>query len=279
MAFSKVIQASLGLLFLGLALFSSVSFGTEVCEDIIPVDTVAKVGEKAVLKCRQSSPNISWLFCPRNGGAYQIASNCGLTPSAVDKYHLDKTNGACNLVLDNVTASDFGTYTCQDLSKSDRGYSFKFGNTNENLALNKNAIQSTTLAGSGQANKAVDGNTNPNYNAGSCTSTNGVELGWWAVDLGQETPIGRVRITQRNDCCPGLLSNFWIGLTNVSPFVTAPQMNSNTTSVCAYHAGALPEGVPTDVICHPNTLPGRYLFIKHNYAQWLQLCEVEAYYQ
>ena len=68
-----------------------------------------------------------------------------------------------------------------------------------NLALNRPAKQSTT-AYKGQASRAVDGNTNPDYFGASCTHTQ-IELGaWWEVDLGRDESLHNVQITNRADC-------------------------------------------------------------------------------
>ena len=60
------------------------------------------------------------------------------------------------------------------------------------------ASQSTTEFG-GEASRAVDGDTNVKYGGGSCTHTYGPEVdSWWMVDLGYETNITRVEITNRD---------------------------------------------------------------------------------
>jgi len=172
--------------------------------------------------------------------------------------------------------SHYGTYTCQDLSVSDHGHTFDFGNSNENLALNKNAIQSSTLNSDFPANKAVDGNRDALWAHHSCACTVNSGPQWWAVDLGQETHIGRVTITNSLDNV--LFQNIIIGLTNVSPWtVSAP--NLTQSSVCKYFFGYSPAGLPLDIFCEPNTLPGRYLFVLTQRIDYLIICEVEAYYK
>jgi len=275
----KMLQVSVGLLFLGHALLGFSSFALDTCENIIPANTTSKLGESAVFKCRLASQNIDWTFCSRSAGPYTIASNCNLASSQVGRYRLDTTSNAnaCNLVIDNVTVSHYGTYTCQDMSVNDLGHTFDFGNSNENLALNKNAIQSTTWSTNNVANKAVDGKKDGIFaNSCACTVNTGPE--WWAVDLGQETQIGRVRITNTIDNIPERTQNFFIGLTNVSPWTVAAPSLSNS-SVCKYFYGFPPGGIPLDIFCEPNTLPGRYLFVLMNRVDFLILCEVEAYYK
>jgi len=277
----KMIQSSVGLLFLGQVILRVTSL--ETCEAILPSNTTARIGESAVLQCRLNSQNIGWTFCPRNGRPRQIAVNCNLVPSAIQSYRLEKTSNSCNLKIDNVTLSHLGTYTCQDLTLNDYGYSAELGNLNENLALRKNAISSTYIkvydTATGEANYAVDGNTDGNYNHGSCAYIRPTSPAtWWAVDLEQETSISRVRVSSRTDCCINELQNFFVGLTNRPPWSTAPKLN-NESSICAYYPSSIAPGVPIDIVCLPNTLPGRYLFILMNRSDQLTLCEVEAFYK
>ncbi|MEM1357708.1 MAG: discoidin domain-containing protein, partial [Bacteroidota bacterium] len=69
-----------------------------------------------------------------------------------------------------------------------------------NLAEGRLASQSTNF-GSVMGDRAVDGNTNGRFTAGSVAST--LEQGnpWWEVDLGDSYNINRVEIWNRTDCC------------------------------------------------------------------------------
>jgi len=279
MAFAKMIQVSVGLVCLCHVLLLVASLDSQTCEAVVPVDTTAQIGDKAGLKCRLSSQNIAWTFCSRDSGPRQIATNCQVVKAEAANYRLDKSNGGCNLIIDNVTASQLGTYNCQDLSLGDRGHNVELGNSDQNLALRKNAIQSSNYY-TYLANMAVDGTADGNFVKNSCSCTNAIAPSWWAVDLGQETSVGRVRITNRGDAVPERLQQFFIGLTNVSPWtVTAPSVTANTSSICKYYYGFPPPGIPLDITCEPITKSGRYLFIYMLRAEYLTLCEVEAYYK
>jgi len=127
------------------------------------------------------------------------------------------------------------------------------------------------------ADLAVDGNANSDFDGHSCTHTNLNEIGWWAVDLGQDISIARVRITNRN-AEPERLRNFIIGLTNDSPR-TAP-LNVGQGSICKFYNGYVPAGATVDIVCCPSPASGRYLYIKQTETDSntvLTLCEVEAY--
>jgi len=154
--------------------------------------------------------------------------------------------------------------------------------SNDNLALRKNAIQSSTILFGKlfcAANLAVDGNTNGNFYAGSCAHTNPITTrgypNWWAVDLGQSTSVGRVRITNRGDCCAYRLADFNIGLSYVSPWLTGDPWIQ--TIACNSYSGIIPGGIPTDVYCGPNTVYGRYLVVLMTTSHPLTICELEAY--
>ena len=73
------------------------------------------------------------------------------------------------------------------------------------------------------------------------------------------------------------LSNFTVGLTDVSPQVAAPGPGFNGTGVCLYHPCPAPPGNST-YACNPSTnQPGRYLYVTMPGPGWLTLCEVEVF--
>jgi len=279
MALCNKIQVCIGLLLFCHVMLDVTSVDSQTCEAIVPQDSTAKLGEKEVLKCRLASQNIAWTFCPRNGGSRLITNNCAVVSSASSSYKVDKSNNGCDLVIDNVTTSHLGSYTCQDLSLNDTGHVIKLRNTNENLALGKHTIQSTTdpVGAMYASSNAVDGNVDSNYARGSCIFTLSTAGQWWAVDLEHETSVGHVRLTNiEQPAYFGLLHDFFIGLTNVSPWSTPP--NFNQSSICKYFAGTAPAKIPITIFCEPDTLPGRYLFLLKPEANYLTFCELEVYY-
>ena len=68
----------------------------------------------------------------------------------------------------------------------------------ENIAWKKQATQSSTAYG-GDANRALDGNTNSSYSQNSITHTNFEKQAWWQVDLGRSEQVGLVRLFNRGD--------------------------------------------------------------------------------
>ncbi len=83
----------------------------------------------------------------------------------------------------------------------------------QNLALGKPAAQSTTYS-SGQASRAVDGNTDGVFFNHSVTHTILGVQPWWQVDLGAVMGISHVVLYNRTDCCADRLANFDVQLSN-----------------------------------------------------------------
>lgn len=81
---------------------------------------------------------------------------------------------------------------------------FKLKNVGEadvlsnNIALGKPTLQSST-AWSGWSSRAVDGNTNGDYAAGSTTHTHRTWKPFWTVDLQAEYNISTIRVSNRTD--------------------------------------------------------------------------------
>ena len=94
-----------------------------------------------------------------------------------------------------------------------------------NLALGGIATQHSTSF-NGIAERAIDGETNGDWNAGSCTSTGGfgehdsihdADDPWWTVALkGGMASVRAITIYNRADCCTEYLRGFRILLSNQS---------------------------------------------------------------
>jgi len=233
-----------------------------------PANTTARFGERAVLKCRQGSQNITWTFSSKTSAPHVIAVQCKLLAFAVTRFKLAKTNQECNLSIKKVDYKHLGTYTCQDLSLGDHGYTAVLRNKDDNLALKRDTSQSTIYDGHRSGN-AVDGI----MSTYSMTNNNPQE--WWAVDLEQVTAVGRVRITN-TVANPNKLQNFIIALTDERFWNSRPDLSKS--SVCKYFAGYPPGGIPINIYCESNTQPGRYLFVLMTLIDHLQMVQLEVYY-
>lgn len=86
-------------------------------------------------------------------------------------------------------------------------------NDPNNIAAFKPTRQSSQFE-HGNANRAVDGNTNGNWGASSVTHTNNENNPWWEVNLLDEYDINTITLFNRSDCCPERLNNFSIIVAN-----------------------------------------------------------------
>ena len=85
-----------------------------------------------------------------------------------------------------------------------RAFSFE-----ENLAYQKDTAQSS-IGADGFSGRAVDGDSNTNFNGGSCAHTRGEKQPWWRVDLGNVELVNEVYVVNRGDCCGDRLNPFEI---------------------------------------------------------------------
>ncbi|XP_041367281.1 fucolectin-3-like [Gigantopelta aegis] len=139
-----------------------------------------------------------------------------------------------------------------------------------NIALYKTARQSS-IFGVDVASRAVDGDTNSNYQFGSCMHTKPGYGLWWEVDLFGFFEIDRVVVFNRGDCCSDRLKNFTIYV-----FVNDPHKFVNEKPLfCGDHPGAA--GISVTITCQTG-VRGRFLRITHyNRGYALTMCEVQVY--
>ena len=111
-----------------------------------------------------------------------------------------------------------------------------------NLAQGRSATQSSTYTNDGphgEAWRAVDGNTNGDYYAGSVSATNSEPNAWWQVDLGGLQWIDAVDIWKMtNTCsdCATRLQKFWVFVTEASSFASNdPNVLKNDSTVWSHY--------------------------------------------
>jgi hypothetical protein len=92
--------------------------------------------------------------------------------------------------------------------------------TNWALASNGSTATQSTTSSSYLASLAIDGNTNGDLNAGSVTLTQDQANSWLKVDLGQDRPVNRVVLHNRNTL-QTRLSNFRVSLLDATDNVLA----------------------------------------------------------
>ncbi|XP_067943027.1 uncharacterized protein [Watersipora subatra] len=108
----------------------------------------------------------------------------------------------------------------------------------ENLALNKEARQSSTYTGSTgygsyPASKAVNGN----FGIEDFSHTEPTGTRWWTVDLGQRYVIGQIKLYNRWDCCQERLAKITT-LTSILDNPTDPSLSSPDWIARAYREPA-----------------------------------------
>ena len=140
-----------------------------------------------------------------------------------------------------------------------------------NLSLNQNALQSSVIYGA-TADKAVDGNFNGDFNAGSVIATNFENNPWWQIDLGTIKEIEEIRIWNRTDNRQDRLSNYYI-LISDEPF-TSTDLNSalGQPNVDNYYESNQASSPTNRTIGRT----GRYIRIQLNYSEHLTIAEVEV---
>lgn len=82
-----------------------------------------------------------------------------------------------------------------------------------NLALGKRAYQSSDAWGA-PASRAIDGNTDGNFWAGSVTHTAFQAEPFLEIDLGADMVVTKVTVFNRTDCCKERLDNYELSLRN-----------------------------------------------------------------
>jgi hypothetical protein len=145
-----------------------------------------------------------------------------------------------------------------------------------NLALNKPAAQSSTLAGTPPPGVVVDGSTDGLFGDGSVTATNADPNAWWQVDLGAPATISSVAVWNRTDCCGSRLGDYWVFVSN-TPFLPGdtPGSLSGRAGTFASHQTTAPN--PSTTI--PVGVQGRYVRVQLSGTDFLSLAEVQVFGQ
>ena len=141
-----------------------------------------------------------------------------------------------------------------------------------NLARSKSATQSSTNSGA-SASRAVDGNTNGTFSAGSVTHTNYDTNAWWQVNLGATYQLDSIQLWNRTDCCANRLSNFYV-------FVSATDMTGrsltslvNDTTIWRFQV----TGQAPTKLHVPAYVNGRFVRVQLAGSNNLSLAEVQVF--
>jgi hypothetical protein len=140
-----------------------------------------------------------------------------------------------------------------------------------NLALNKTATQSSTGYG-GVASRAVDGNTNGNFNNNSVAHTNNEAQPWWQVDLGAVGNLTTIEVYNRTDCCSDRTKDFYVFVSDVPFTSTSLSATISQSGVSSYHITGQ-AGSPTTITINRT---GRYVRVQLVSTNYLHLAEVKV---
>jgi hypothetical protein len=140
-----------------------------------------------------------------------------------------------------------------------------------NYAQGHVATQSST-AYDGQANRAVDGNTNGDYTNNSISHTDFQANPWWQVDLSESRLIDKVEVWNRTDGSTER-SNFYL-IASDMPFVSDDLMTvlSQPGVSSYYFSGQVNEKAEI-----PFVRSARYVRIQLNGTTQLTLAEVKVF--
>ena len=134
------------------------------------------------------------------------------------------------------------------------------GTPDQWLDLSSRVTSQSSTGWNGHAARAIDGNPDTNYGAGSCTHTNHDNSPWWQIRLAGETTVYAVKVTNRGDCCGGRLNGLEVTVNGqlCASGVSFSQGETKEITCTAPVTG-------TDVRLE---IPGR--------REYLTLCEVEV---
>jgi hypothetical protein len=192
-----------------------------------------------------------------SGGAclYEYAGG-----SCVQTVHSSATENNNGIVLESFDTDVSGTWWINQVT-----------GRNENLARGKSATQSST-AFTGEARKAVDGNTDGTYWDGSVTHTDYQQSAWWQVDLGAVGYIDHVDLAGRTDCCLDRLSSFYVLVSDTPiPDDLGTALALPGSEVFRSYQGGGAASLRVNVGRH-----GRYVKVQLAGANYLSLAEVDV---
>ncbi len=151
--------------------------------------------------------------------------------------------------------------------------------TTTNLALNQNVTQSSTLTAAGiigNAEKAVDGNTNGVFFTGnnatsSVTATTFGSDNWWEVDLGGSYSIEEINVFNRTDGADRT-TDIYVLISN-NPFTSSDLAGARAE---ADFEEFISGNVGSPSVVEP-LIEGRYVRIQRSTSGYLVLAEVEVF--
>ncbi|KAG9283886.1 hypothetical protein AMEX_G2722 [Astyanax mexicanus] len=149
-----------------------------------------------------------------------------------------------------------------------------YSSVGENVAVKGRATQSSLYSNSfpftAIDGNRDDGNTDSNYDHGSCTATTFQPNPWWRVDLLDEYTITSITITNRGDCCAERINGAQIRIGN-------SLVNNGNNNPWVGVISSIPAG-KSKSFHFKEGVSGRYLnVIIPGKKRILTLCEVQVF--
>ena len=147
-----------------------------------------------------------------------------------------------------------------------------------NVALGKNAVQSSIYGGGGPS-LAVDGNTTGSTPWGASANlvhTQASHNPWWKVDLGSIHSLDSIRIFNRSNCCANRLNNFYVFIssTDIDASLSIDTLLDDSSLTSYFFPGNA--SMLTSLSFSEQA--GRYLVVKlPGESQILHIAEFEVY--
>jgi hypothetical protein len=140
-----------------------------------------------------------------------------------------------------------------------------------NMATGAQASQGSTWQGA-QASRAVDGNTDGQWNGNSVSSTLQGWENYWQARLKESYPIESIRLWPRTDCCSDQLNDHYLFVSAAPIPDKSPDELMRTPGIhTIVHRGRMNESWRT-----PVGVTGQYVRVQLQGSGQLQLAEVEA---
>jgi hypothetical protein len=128
------------------------------------------------------------------------------------------------------------------------------------------ATRQTNVLDGGEPSRAIDGDTEGVFGAGSCTHTSAhAPPTWWQLDLGHILTIDRVSIYHRTDCCQDRLMDAAVIVSGTPNFYHGQRCDSLSDFT----------KIPEVAECGQSY--GQYITIKTSASPFITICEVEVW--
>jgi len=190
--------------------------------------------------CVARSATLADNACPQAAVPFQITGNGG------------GVAGDSVTVVESFGGNNLDAYTITDISHGGEIES-AVGFATLNVGPNGVATQSSEGWG-GAPGRAIDGNTDGQWGAGTTTHTNG-DNSWWEVDLQDSYYIESIRLWNRMDCCSERLTDFTVQVLDIDRNVVFESGPHNANSAVNF---SVPD-VDADGQIVRVSMPGAYL--------------------